>query len=80
MAHDGVMTQTNMRIPLWNGVSHDRRVNIDESVDCYQLALQNYTQELMPDNWEKAKVKMGNALQERISGDQKVNINESVKC
>ena len=59
--------------------SDDRRANIDESIDCFRLAIEIYTRESMPYVWAMTQIDMGLGLHIQLSVDRRMNRDKAIE-
>jgi CHAT domain-containing protein/tetratricopeptide (TPR) repeat protein len=71
--------QYNVGLAYEKRVCGDRAENLERAIECYQKALEVYTQQAFPGQWAKAQTDLALAYQSRVQGDRAGNLERAIE-
>ena len=70
----------NLAVAYGNRILGNRADNLEQAIQCYQLALSVRTREAYPEQWATTQLNLAGAYQTRNTGDRSANVEESIEC
>ncbi len=66
-------------IQYWNAGVGERQNNLERALECYEKALQIYTEALFPRQWANNQTNLGMTYQAMLGGNRAVNLDRAVR-
>jgi CHAT domain-containing protein len=77
---DWAGTQNNLACAYFDRIRGNTAENLEQSIECYQSALEIYTKADFPIEWTTIQNGLATIYRDRIRGDKAKNLEQSIEC